>query len=403
MSLKGEDALILANQYTDDTIKGAGGLKGEPGASAYEIAVANGFEGTEQQWLESLKAEFEVDTTPTEGSANLVTSGGVYSFVPNAAKKLANTVKIGKVNFDGSTGIALSDIKGQIVSTNSSTQYANKYTKIASVDVSDVNWSYCGGIISVYSASSMVFSGLLHFTVQRGGSVNAIAALDLKWLTLSDINYANSVVAVRGADGVYDLYFKPVANNVSMRFSLSDIDYQDKITLHDRQSYVDTVEVLATSTYNVDTTPTSGSNNHITSGGVYNALGGKLDNLPASSTAYDTGRVWLNGASVMRKDFAFLIKEGSSVETAKSYSMLNIAGNLGLEIVVDAQAYVTRAWVTDDATIGTEASRYVEKCVIDGMGDITWSNTYGGDIFLSGYIEYVKGDVYTGDWYTTLS
>lgn len=31
------------------------GNKGDPGASAYEIAVQKGFEGTEEQWLESLK------------------------------------------------------------------------------------------------------------------------------------------------------------------------------------------------------------------------------------------------------------------------------------------------------------------------------------------------------------
>lgn len=30
--------------------------KGDTGASAYEIAVANGFEGTEAEWLNSLKA-----------------------------------------------------------------------------------------------------------------------------------------------------------------------------------------------------------------------------------------------------------------------------------------------------------------------------------------------------------
>ena len=28
---------------------------GDPGASAYEIAVQNGFEGTESEWLDSLK------------------------------------------------------------------------------------------------------------------------------------------------------------------------------------------------------------------------------------------------------------------------------------------------------------------------------------------------------------
>ena len=36
---------------------GGGGGTGEDGASAYEIAVANGFEGTEEEWLESLKGD----------------------------------------------------------------------------------------------------------------------------------------------------------------------------------------------------------------------------------------------------------------------------------------------------------------------------------------------------------
>src|SRR5690625_6791767 len=37
--------------------RGNGGGAGEPGKSAYEIAVEQGFEGDEQAWLESLKGE----------------------------------------------------------------------------------------------------------------------------------------------------------------------------------------------------------------------------------------------------------------------------------------------------------------------------------------------------------
>ncbi len=37
--------------------KGAKGAKGDDGKSAYEIAVENGFEGTEEEWLASLKGE----------------------------------------------------------------------------------------------------------------------------------------------------------------------------------------------------------------------------------------------------------------------------------------------------------------------------------------------------------
>jgi hypothetical protein len=33
------------------------GIKGDNGKSAYQLAVSNGFVGTEQEWLESLKGE----------------------------------------------------------------------------------------------------------------------------------------------------------------------------------------------------------------------------------------------------------------------------------------------------------------------------------------------------------
>jgi hypothetical protein len=43
---------ILTKKYVDTVISGAGSLQGK---SAYEIAVENGFQGTEKEWLESLK------------------------------------------------------------------------------------------------------------------------------------------------------------------------------------------------------------------------------------------------------------------------------------------------------------------------------------------------------------
>lgn len=50
---------ILAKKYVDTVIAGAGSLQGK---SAYEIAVEQGFKGTEQEWLDSLKG-----TTPSIG------------------------------------------------------------------------------------------------------------------------------------------------------------------------------------------------------------------------------------------------------------------------------------------------------------------------------------------------
>ena len=43
---------ILAKKYVDKALAGAGSLAGK---SAYEVAVENGFIGTELEWLDSLK------------------------------------------------------------------------------------------------------------------------------------------------------------------------------------------------------------------------------------------------------------------------------------------------------------------------------------------------------------
>jgi len=49
----------MANKphYSKEPYYIAGGGVGEPGKSAYEIAVEHGFEGSEEEWLASLKGE----------------------------------------------------------------------------------------------------------------------------------------------------------------------------------------------------------------------------------------------------------------------------------------------------------------------------------------------------------
>ena len=50
---------------------GGGGGAGAPGKSAYEIAVENGFEGTEQEWLESLVGQSAGFGAPTASATSL--------------------------------------------------------------------------------------------------------------------------------------------------------------------------------------------------------------------------------------------------------------------------------------------------------------------------------------------
>ena len=59
----------LAKKYIQASLAGAGALKGEDGASAYEIAVKNGYSGSDQQWIESLVGK-SGDTPYIGGNGN---------------------------------------------------------------------------------------------------------------------------------------------------------------------------------------------------------------------------------------------------------------------------------------------------------------------------------------------
>lgn len=60
----------------DNLLKGRVGFKGEDGDSAYDIAVKNGFEGTEQDWLATLGSlgsnELPIVTTISDSSTDTV-------------------------------------------------------------------------------------------------------------------------------------------------------------------------------------------------------------------------------------------------------------------------------------------------------------------------------------------
>lgn len=85
------ETLGAAKSYVEETLQGAGALKGEDGAdgkSAYQIALDNGFVGSEQEWLESLKAD-----APTSGGGDL--SGyATETFVEEFVEEKINEIEI---------------------------------------------------------------------------------------------------------------------------------------------------------------------------------------------------------------------------------------------------------------------------------------------------------------------
>lgn len=82
---------------------GGGDGAGSPGKSAYEIAVENGFEGTEQEWLASLIGQSAGFGTPT-ASAIALTSGEQPTAIVSASGE--NTAKVFNFQFGIPAGVA---------------------------------------------------------------------------------------------------------------------------------------------------------------------------------------------------------------------------------------------------------------------------------------------------------
>lgn len=73
-------------------------IEGTKGDSAYQIAIKNGFEGTEQEWLESIKGY-----TPAKG---------VDYFTEAEIEEITNTV-IDNININ--VGTILDEINGEVI------------------------------------------------------------------------------------------------------------------------------------------------------------------------------------------------------------------------------------------------------------------------------------------------
>ena len=93
------DNKSLQEKYDNGELGGGGG-SGTAGKSAYEIAVDNGFVGTETEWLESLNGKQGATFTP------YVSSNGELSWTNDGDKKNPATVNIkGSKGDRGDSGV----------------------------------------------------------------------------------------------------------------------------------------------------------------------------------------------------------------------------------------------------------------------------------------------------------
>lgn len=83
-----------------------------PGKSAYEVAVANGFKGSEKQWLDSLTIEQENEIARLE--ARIVANENYINDSNNAASRLVGTEDGNVPQYKGSFGLSNTGVGGRV-------------------------------------------------------------------------------------------------------------------------------------------------------------------------------------------------------------------------------------------------------------------------------------------------
>lgn len=114
----------------DSTVPGPQGDPGQDGASAYEVAVANGFVGTEQDWLDSLVGEQgpQGDTGPAgaDGLDGIDGADGTDGIVAQATAPIDTDILWLDTSAPG-YGIPAGGTTGQVLSKASNTTYDTEW------------------------------------------------------------------------------------------------------------------------------------------------------------------------------------------------------------------------------------------------------------------------------------
>lgn len=130
----------------ENLLRGSLGFKGERGYSAYEIAVKNGFEGTEREWLLSLITDSDLlgeYAIVTATISDIPTTGSGFSErdFPEGFNKNNSVVVSAMSNYDGnwyysidSTGTSFDTLKMPIITDIKLGDYITTYMKNTSED-----------------------------------------------------------------------------------------------------------------------------------------------------------------------------------------------------------------------------------------------------------------------------
>ena len=264
-------------------------------------------------------------------TVNMPTSSGTLALLGDnvaSATKLQTARKIGKASFNGTANIALSDIMGRATTSTSGSGNKNKYTKFARINISSGAYTGCCGKLSIASFESNHVQGILDYYFRTNDTISSVT-IGLYWTSLSASGYSNTVYAVKVSNGVYDLYYKPLADWDTTKITNIDCTDSDKITFYSSQSFVNSITAVATSSLYSYSSACSGNANTATTLKTARTINGTSFNGSANITTANWGTA---------RNISIADSDATNTGTAVS---VNGSGNATLKLPATIKATLT--------------------------------------------------------------
>lgn len=273
----------LCKKYVKDSLAGAGALKGDKGdsgKSAYELAVAAGFSGSQKEWLASLKGSapyvgdngnWFVDGTDTNVPARTITSYDELENLPDIPTKISELINdaefitsasiptnLSELNND-SRFMTLDDLPTTVSSFENDAGYLTSKdvsdfakssevpTKVSQLE-NDAKYLTTHQKIKTINGESIIGTGNIEIKAGSGDDlISAVMGRD--FVTNTTLGYLKAGTTISKddtlADILYKILYKPLKTTIDFVFggSLSvpyNLDYLSwKDTLLDQN--VDTI------------------------------------------------------------------------------------------------------------------------------------------------------------------
>ena len=293
---------------------GADGTNGTNGASAYELAVANGFVGTEAQWLTSLIGSTGPKGDP--GATSYIENPFTFSVAGDDSTQ--RTISNGElIKFIGSSGVSVSsDSEGYI--TIAGPNLSGYLTSVALSNLTDValvGTPSNGQVLKYDSSTSKWYNG----SDQTGGSGGGLSYTDFS-VGVPNAASGSGAISYNNTNGVFKYTPPDLSSYLTSITSLqvtTALGYTPYSSSNPNgyTSNTGTVTSIATSGSVNGITLTGGT---ITSSGTI-TLGGSLSGI--ANNQLTNSSVTVNGTSISLG--------GSGTITATATNALTIGTGLG--------------------------------------------------------------------------